>query len=291
MTRTEHLSDLLNELYQLPLNPEAWPCMLQRLLGWVGGCATVLLCRQRSAAAGPACLTERYCAGAMLNWAALEDAPSEPLASWAQRARGLAAGALLALSDLYGASGAGAPGVILGDTDGRLMRSGLAAPGDVPTGDVPTGDVPTGDVLVGDVLTAVIERDSDGHGVELLIARDLKQGYWDRATRAPLILLMPHLQRVLRLSAALIRAGDGAGGLLQRAQSAARRYEFTPAEARVLEALLGGRTVGSVARTLGVGEATVKTHLQHIFDKTDTRRQIDLVRLLSDPERRGVRLS
>jgi DNA-binding CsgD family transcriptional regulator len=255
MTRTEQLSDFLNELYQLPLNPDAWPGALQGLLGWVGGCGAVLLHRQRSAAPGAACLRARYCAGVILDWAALAEARSEPLASCAQRAAGLAAGAALALSDLPGATGGDSPGAAHGD-----------------------------------LLIAVIDRDSAGHSTELLIAREVGQGRWDRAARAPLTLLMPHLQRVLCLSAALSGADEGGRGLMQRAQSAARRYEFTPAEARVFEALLGGRTVGSVARTLGVGEATVKTHLQHIFDKTDTRRQIDLVRLLSDPQHAAPRL-
>jgi DNA-binding CsgD family transcriptional regulator len=67
----------------------------------------------------------------------------------------------------------------------------------------------------------------------------------------------------------------------QRLKTAVRRYELTPAEARVVNTLLAGRTIGSAARALGISEATVKTHLQHIFDKTGTRRQVDLVKLLA----------
>jgi DNA-binding CsgD family transcriptional regulator len=70
--------------------------------------------------------------------------------------------------------------------------------------------------------------------------------------------------------------------LIQRIESAARLYEFTPAEARVVQALLSGCTIGRVAALLGIAEATVKTHLQHVFDKTGTRRQVDLARLIVD---------
>jgi DNA-binding CsgD family transcriptional regulator len=36
-----------------------------------------------------------------------------------------------------------------------------------------------------------------------------------------------------------------------------------------------------VAEALGIGEATVKTHLQHLFAKTDTSRQAELVKLVA----------
>ena len=37
--------------------------------------------------------------------------------------------------------------------------------------------------------------------------------------------------------------------------------------------------VPEVAEALGIGEATVKTHLQRLFAKTDTSRQAELVKL------------
>jgi DNA-binding CsgD family transcriptional regulator len=42
---------------------------------------------------------------------------------------------------------------------------------------------------------------------------------------------------------------------------------------------IGG--VPEVAPVLGISETTVKTHLQRIFDKTDTNRQPDLVKLVA----------
>jgi predicted ArsR family transcriptional regulator len=36
-----------------------------------------------------------------------------------------------------------------------------------------------------------------------------------------------------------------------------------------------------VADALGIGKATVRTHLQRLFGKTDTKRQSDLVKLVA----------
>ncbi|HEY2591814.1 MAG TPA: helix-turn-helix transcriptional regulator, partial [Steroidobacteraceae bacterium] len=80
---------------------------------------------------------------------------------------------------------------------------------------------------------------------------------------------------------AALLVSRGASDIPQRVQSAANLYAFTPAESRVAKALLGGGTVGNLARTLGISEATVKTHLQHIFDKTGTRRRADLMQLIA----------
>ena len=60
----------------------------------------------------------------------------------------------------------------------------------------------------------------------------------------------------------------------------ARLYRLTGAELRVLLALAQGLGGKEAADMLGIGEPTVRTHLQRIFAKTDTSRQADLLRLL-----------
>ncbi|MCK1385757.1 LuxR C-terminal-related transcriptional regulator [Bradyrhizobium sp. 21] len=62
---------------------------------------------------------------------------------------------------------------------------------------------------------------------------------------------------------------------------AARQFQLTPSEARVLDALLRVSGVSEMAEALGVSEATVKTHLQNIFGKTGVRRQADLIKLVA----------
>ncbi|MCW6511706.1 helix-turn-helix transcriptional regulator [Lichenifustis flavocetrariae] len=56
-------------------------------------------------------------------------------------------------------------------------------------------------------------------------------------------------------------------------------FGLTPAESRVFEHVVAGRTVGETALALGAEIATVKSHLQRIFSKTGVRRQLDLARI------------
>jgi DNA-binding CsgD family transcriptional regulator len=61
----------------------------------------------------------------------------------------------------------------------------------------------------------------------------------------------------------------------------AKTFTLTPAEMRVLTAVVQIGGVPEVAPILGVSETTVKTHLQHVFAKTGTSRQADLVKLVA----------
>jgi DNA-binding CsgD family transcriptional regulator len=65
------------------------------------------------------------------------------------------------------------------------------------------------------------------------------------------------------------------------AQSLVTAYGLTPAELRVLMASVNVGTVPEVAAVLGISRATVSTHLQHLFEKTGSRRQADLVELVA----------
>jgi DNA-binding CsgD family transcriptional regulator/PAS domain-containing protein len=59
-------------------------------------------------------------------------------------------------------------------------------------------------------------------------------------------------------------------------------FDLTPAEARVLLAVGRGAGAAAAARALGIGENTLKTHLNRIYAKTGTSRQPDLVKLIAD---------
>lgn len=61
----------------------------------------------------------------------------------------------------------------------------------------------------------------------------------------------------------------------------AELFDLTPAEARVLNEVVGGRGNAAIASTLGIGEATVRTHLLRLFDKTGVHRRAELVALVS----------
>lgn len=56
-------------------------------------------------------------------------------------------------------------------------------------------------------------------------------------------------------------------------------FDLTPAEARVLLTIGSGAGAAATSRALGIGENTLKTHLNRIYAKTGTSRQPDLVKL------------
>src|SRR5262249_23777613 len=64
-------------------------------------------------------------------------------------------------------------------------------------------------------------------------------------------------------------------------EAVARRFNLTPAEIRVLFAIVEIGGVPEIAPVLGIAEQTVKSHLHHIFEKTGAKRRADLVKLVA----------
>ncbi len=60
----------------------------------------------------------------------------------------------------------------------------------------------------------------------------------------------------------------------------ARLYGLTPSEAKLTLELLSGRTLERAAARLSISMNTARTHLKHVFQKTGTNRQVDLLRLI-----------
>jgi DNA-binding CsgD family transcriptional regulator len=61
----------------------------------------------------------------------------------------------------------------------------------------------------------------------------------------------------------------------------ARTFNLTPTELRVLLGIVEAGGVAETAEALGIGQATVKTHLHRLFCKTATGRQAELVKLVA----------
>jgi DNA-binding CsgD family transcriptional regulator len=59
-----------------------------------------------------------------------------------------------------------------------------------------------------------------------------------------------------------------------------RLFGLTRSEAEVAVRIARGADVKAIAEDLSISLATVRTHLRHVFDKTDTHRQSELVRHL-----------
>jgi DNA-binding CsgD family transcriptional regulator len=86
--------------------------------------------------------------------------------------------------------------------------------------------------------------------------------------------------------AAAIFVSDPESEIEPDAEVLRRLFGLTGAEARLAALLMRGKSLEGAAEELGVSRATVRTQLQRTFDKTDTRRQGQLVRLLlSSPAR------
>ena len=64
-------------------------------------------------------------------------------------------------------------------------------------------------------------------------------------------------------------------------ETIAQQFNLTSAELRVLFALIEVGGVPEVSEVLGITQATVKTHLHHVYEKTETGRQVDLVKLIA----------
>lgn len=116
----------------------------------------------------------------------------------------------------------------------------------------------------------------NGMGGSLAIARE---------ARPPLIVL-------------IVPANAGARGLIHHQPSAIllikdperpakpsltafiQYFDLTPAQAALAHEMIRGDGVAAAAARLGVSYATARTHLLQIFQKTETRRQAELVRLM-----------
>jgi len=75
------------------------------------------------------------------------------------------------------------------------------------------------------------------------------------------LVLVSRTDRKIEISADVLRAA----------------YDLSPAEARLVAALAGGESIADYASRLGLSRNTVRNQMASIFDKTDTRRQAELV--------------
>jgi DNA-binding CsgD family transcriptional regulator len=178
--------------------------------------------------------------------------------------------------------------MILVDSQGRVVHANasgqtLLLEGDllsVSGGRLAASDQPTNEAL-NDIFTAAGGGDAalGTKGIALpLTARDGSR----------------YLAHILPLtSGARRRAGVGfsasAAVFVRRAQLEApampeviaKHYGLTPTELRVLLAVFESGGVADIAEALGISQATAKTHLRRLFDKTGTKRQADLVKLVA----------
>lgn len=80
--------------------------------------------------------------------------------------------------------------------------------------------------------------------------------------------------------AVMLRLFDPSTDYLDHLDAVCKLYGLSRVEARLVHAIACGQTIEEAAGTMRIKGPTARTYLKHIFTKTSTRRQIDLVRLL-----------
>ena len=78
----------------------------------------------------------------------------------------------------------------------------------------------------------------------------------------------------------IIVSFDNAEMIAQSIDTSARVYGLSPAQARLAHLVADGHDLVTASKQLGVSVNTLRTQLQRMFDKTGTRSQIALVRVL-----------
>ena len=130
-----------------------------------------------------------------------------------------------------------------------------------------------------------------GRGGELEVPRDLP--------RSPLHVTVAPLRSDTRLPdvpwigfsspVAIVTVTDQDRDRRRRQMNLRRRFDLTSMEAALAAEILKGDGRKAAARRCGISDATAKTHLANIFEKTGTHRQAELVRcLLGAAEAQGA---
>lgn len=172
-----------------------------------------------------------------------------------------------------------AAGVVLVDGEGRLVHANTAARHLLESRGLLATGGRDGYRLRGtrlpDLLPAVRHAQPNSHSIELP----------DGARYVAHVLPLTDARRALagahRGATAALFLQPERPELRYAPEAMAKAFELTPTELRVVVATMQHGGVAEVAEALGVGVATVRTHLHRIFAKTGSKRQADLVKLVA----------
>jgi DNA-binding CsgD family transcriptional regulator len=179
-------------------------------------------------------------------------------------------------------------GVFLTTSDGRVVYMNAAAERQIRTGNsirIVNSQITPSDPVARATLSKAIEtaarddidKDTGNHSVAIPDV-DGSPGYI--ATLLPVERGQRRAIMAPFAASVAVFTKDSVQAPLMPGEAFARLYKLTGAELRVLLALAQGLGALEAADMLGISEATVRSHLQRIFAKTDTPRQADLLRLL-----------
>jgi DNA-binding CsgD family transcriptional regulator len=179
-------------------------------------------------------------------------------------------------------------GIFLVDAGARMVHANTAGHAMLAAGDFLrlAGDrLAAGDAKVDQSLRGVLAAAGIGDaavgtkGIALpLIARD---GERYVAHVLPLTSGARRRAGIATSAAAIVTVHRAALDIPSPPEAIARAYALTPTELRVLLAIVEIGGAPEVAAALGIGDSTVRTHLARLYEKTDTKRQADLVKLVA----------
>ncbi|MCO5414539.1 MULTISPECIES: helix-turn-helix transcriptional regulator [Ralstonia] len=92
--------------------------------------------------------------------------------------------------------------------------------------------------------------------------------------------LLPHFAQALPLCWQRVAARAGISPAQPASLWLTDAFHLTRREADVADLLASGSDPACIARTLGISLDTVRTHLKHVYRKTNTHSQCDVVRLM-----------
>jgi DNA-binding CsgD family transcriptional regulator len=92
--------------------------------------------------------------------------------------------------------------------------------------------------------------------------------------------LLPHFAQALPLCWRRVAARAGISPAQPASLWLTDAFHLTRREADVADLLASGSDPACIARTLGISLDTVRTHLKHVYRKTNTHSQCDVVRLM-----------
>lgn len=180
-------------------------------------------------------------------------------------------------------------GVYLTDREGRIVYMNRAAEHQIKTGNAlrivnnrlsPVNNAVRMAMTKGIAAAVSDESITPAGGITLALPDDNKAGLV--ATILPLDRGQRRKVSGPFAATAAIFVQDPEVAPLYPGEAFAKLYDLTGGELRVLLAMAPGLGVKEAADMLGIGENTAKTHLQHIFSKTGTSRQTELLNLLRD---------
>src|SRR5262245_21558516 len=178
--------------------------------------------------------------------------------------------------------------MFLVDASGRIVHANLSGHGMVAEGNVlrARGGKLTpvdaqADRLLLDALTAASAGDAAVGRKGIALPLHARDGTRHVANVLPLTSGVRREAGLSYSAIATVFVHKAALDLTSPPEAIAQEFSLTPAELRVLFSIVDIGGVAEVAEVLGVSEATVKTHLHHVFAKTGTGRQADLVKLVA----------